>query len=595
MFGALKLSIFLSGLSLQFYRGIGAEVQYLAPFTQFNFFIGANNAGKSIVLNFLSIHLKEIKAQLKIDHVERYRGGVSGEPKIEYAIKLEDFVRNASSIYDGASHNSTIFQSFLSRVSTSLSRDRFIWGSFVNGTWTPTKELSRHDQSQIADDQTWYAVWNAITNQSGGAMGAHWFPETMRRLVGAQEINIPAVEIIPAKRQIELSGTAFDFKGGGLIDRLAEIQSPGYDKLEDRKLFAKINHFLQTVTGKSDARVEIPHHREHVLVHMDNKVLPLSSLGTGIHEVIMIAAFCTIAINKIVCIEEPEIHLHPLLQRKLIKYLQENTSNQYFIATHSASFIDTPGSTIFHVSNDGEQTTISESVLRSSRVSICADLGYKASDIVQANSIVWVEGPSDRIYLKHWLSIAFPELQEGIHYSIMFYGGRLLSHLSASDDGGEVEEWVEDFIELKSLNQNMAIVIDSDLTSESDTINSTKSRLVDELSNGRGLAWVTAGREIENYVDHTMLQSAVRDVYEGVYAYPAAGGQYDHPLYFYRNAPKARRKEPKAGSDDLLEKTVDKVAVARAALASITDLSILDLRTKVEELGTLIRRANHLL
>lgn len=589
------MSIFLKGLSLQYYRGIGEDTQYLAPFAQFNFFIGANNAGKSTVLNFLSRYLKQGRSQLKIEEVERYRGAVSGETTAGYAIKVEDFIENASLAFSDLRAGGP-YGTFLADASARLGKDGFIWGHIEKDKWTPTETLSRDAASQVADERTWYKAWHYMTRQGQGSFVQHWLPETVQQWVNVQNFNLPSVEIIPAKRQIEASGTAFNFKGGGLIDRIAQIQSPGYDSLDDRKLFDKINDFLQTVTGKPDARVEIPHHREHVLVHMDNKVLPLSSLGTGIHEVIMIAAFCTIAKNKIVCVEEPEIHLHPLLQRKLIKYLSENTSNQYFIATHSASFIDTPGAAIFHVSNDGEQTRISESVLRSSRVSICADLGYKASDIVQANSIVWVEGPSDRIYLKHWLSMAFPELQEGIHYSIMFYGGRLLSHLSASDDDdGEVEGWVEDFIELKSLNQNMAIVIDSDLKSENDTINSTKSRLVDELSNGRGLAWVTAGREIENYVDHTMLQSAVRDVYEGVYAYPAAGGRYDHPLYFYRNAPKARRKEHNVGSDDLLERTVDKVAVARAALASITDLSILDLRTKVEELGALIRRANHLL
>ncbi|SHU60945.1 Uncharacterised protein [Mycobacteroides abscessus subsp. bolletii] len=53
---------------------------------------------------------------------------------------------------------------------------------------------------------------------------------------------------------------------------------------------------------------------------------------------------------------------------------------------------------------------------------VCVDLGYRPSDLLQANYVVWVEGPSDRTYIRRWLQIANPDLQEGIDYSIMFYG-----------------------------------------------------------------------------------------------------------------------------------------------------------------------------
>ncbi|MEZ4770015.1 MAG: hypothetical protein R2844_16480, partial [Caldilineales bacterium] len=85
----------------------------------------------------------------------------------------------------------------------------------------------------------------------------------------------------------------------------------------------------------------------------------------------------------------------------------------------------------------------------------------RASDILQANCIIWVEGPSDRIYLKHWLRTIAPELDEGIQFSIMFYGGRLLSHLSADD--AEIDE----FISLRKINQNLATSYLTVLESES--------------------------------------------------------------------------------------------------------------------------------
>lgn len=508
-------SSFIGSLLLGGYRSFGRQTQRLDRFTKINLLIGPNNSGKSNVLRFIHEVYPKLRNRdaLPLAALDRHFPE-SAEFRVGCAISLEldnnkreyahfnEFVNSLlPKQHQGLA--GVILQACKKKAELDNTDD--VWFQFNEGrellmdNWGPAFD--------VINDQALYSLWSALTGQSRGSRKEHWFPESLRKI--APPWSSSSVELIPAIRRVGAKGSeSQEFGGDGLIERLARLQNPEVLKQSDKQSFTRINQFLKTVTDNASAEIEVPYARDTINVHMDGKTLPLESLGTGIHEVVILAAAATIVQNQIVCMEEPELHLNPILQRKLVRYLSSDTNNQYFITTHSAALMDTPGAEIYHVQIDRGDSVIQRVTSDRRRSIVCEDLGYHPSDLLQANCVIWVEGPSDRIYINHWIRNRAPELVEGIHFSIMFYGGRLASHLS----GNDIDELIQDFISLRRLNRRAVIVIDSDRKAVGADLNATKKRLIEEFDAGPGYAWVTDGREIENYLPPHQIQEAIKSV-----------------------------------------------------------------------------------
>jgi hypothetical protein len=423
-------------------------------------------------------------------------------------------------------------------------------------------------------DSEWSWLLNALTNRSSGDRNS-CVAGVVEALSVFSNFEIPATMFIPAFRRTDKESTADDdHSGRGLLKKLEYLQSPKHHDIKSRERWRAINRFVKYVTGNESSSLQVVTGGEELNVEMDGKILPLASLGSGIHEVVVLAAAATVASKQIVCVEEPELHLHPILQRKLCEYFMRETDNQYFISTHSAHLIDVPDSAIFHVQLTSEGTTAVRRVTMSSeKWEVCHELGYRPSDIMLANCIVWVEGPSDRLYVSWWIDRASnSELVEGLHYSIMFYGGRLLSHLTAEDPE------VTDFISLCALNRNIAMLMDSDKEEESAELGKTKRRVRDEVDAKGGFVWVTDGREVENYLPHEAVVAAVGEVSPDRAQY-AIDDKWSHVL--------PRRSEAK-GAD-----FVDKVKVAHHVTQGEPSFNRYDLKKQIDRLVEFILQANH--
>jgi predicted ATP-dependent endonuclease of OLD family len=225
--------------------------------------------------------------------------------------------------------------------------------------------------------------------------------------------------------------------------------------------------------------------------HIDGKFLPsgLKSFAT------LICIILALKDNTICLIEEPEKPLHPTLQRVLIKRIIEIAKKkklQIFLTSHSATIINSlqgESKLFFCTSDHIVEAKMSKHILDK--------LGYRASDLLQSNGLIWIEGPSDRIYINSWLEAyslvnKLPKLTENEDYQFSLYGGSTLNHFGTTDD----------LINIFKGNPNSIMIMDNDNHHiNSQFTSETKGRIfLSYVGYETGFCWVTDDYTIESYL-----------------------------------------------------------------------------------------------
>jgi predicted ATP-dependent endonuclease of OLD family len=520
--------MYLRSITLEGYRSVPRSSPLkMDKLGRFNILIGPNNSGKSTVLRFLqvvaSIVVKNASMPIKIPW-DQADSSWWWQSETKQPIRAELIFETPAPQHDldpkdpgRFEHDSEwrITITIAEHAKTNQCTVLVAPNVYIGNAWHP---VVRNTGGGIADFENLNRTGEYVSSSSTDACPYHsgaasivgqWakgtrFYDPVRaidREAGRRGLA-DGSDLLKKLKDQQLNmkqAAAFEAFRGRLIEELNTL-------LVERSAENPIEHF----EIKGDEKLDL-----YVKRRSDRAPIALQYMGTGIAELtILLADFLHNEYVKQYFVEEPECHLHPGLLRRLMERLRSLSSAQFFITSHSNAVLDSTRKedSIYRFSISPTSGT---SVQRCSDLieqSIVLDgLGVSGSTLLQTNCIIWVEGPSDRIYLKVWLERVEARLRlshvEGSDYSFVYYGGKILSHF-ALVAGGQ-----DKLVEMIRICRYSAVFMDKDTDpgDPTDEVRDTKKRIETEAQGDRihRRAIFSLGREIENDIDPLVFRKAV--------------------------------------------------------------------------------------
>lgn len=553
----------LSSFLIKGYRSFKDQCPF-TPINKVSIIIGKNNSGKSNVLTcinkyFMSVQSENTSGGHYFENNDYNKSMNSDEIEIE--IRLE-----GKSIWDGLKYDNS--DALIRWVMKEQPESFIIKSSF---------------HKQRGGDQIESIVRSYKLAFRGVAESFEGYPNPsdydtyatnqIKRIIEHLK-PFPKTRYIPPYRTI---GNEKSLYGIGNVYALLRgmLLPKSTDREKSRENYKRLNDLISTLIEVDSAEIGISVDSNEVYLTIENAgfkdTITLDHLGTGVEQIIILAMAVTLGTEDIYLIEEPEAYVHSNVQRILAEYLLTLPEKTFIIASHSNAMLDVPGVAIWNTLISSGASIINHCINSKSILDLLNDLGIRPSALLLANFAIWVEGPSDRIYINESIRNFDHNLIEGIHYAFFIYSGDNAAHITYDDDDDAV-------IKLSSANRNSCLVADSDRTSEGGLLGFHKQRLVKGFQDNGLYVWITEGREIENYLEPRILESAVRAVHDGI-EYSCSEGKYDKVTQIFID-------------DTGKKKSISKVTVARYITSQKTMQMRFDWDSRIRELVEKIRFAN---
>ncbi|OMF75030.1 hypothetical protein BK143_01195 [Paenibacillus peoriae] len=317
------------------------------------------------------------------------------------------------------------------------------------------------------------------------------------------------------------------FTGLNLYEELKNLLLGG---LKEREKISQYQKFLGDTFFNGSKLALIPSVNSDVVTVKigDEQELPIFNLGDGIQSIIIqtFPLFAHMGKRMLVFIEEPELYLHPGLQRKLLEtFMRDEFKDfQFFFTTHSNHILDiTLDITQISIyalkkelegsdSNEKNASFIVENVSNEDN-SLLEMLGVQNSSVYLSNCTIWVEGITDRYYIRRYLKLYQDYLgiaqkdrfKEDYHYSFVEYSGNNITHWSFLDDNNDEEFGT---MNVERLCSKLFLITDKDSDKKLPRQEKLQKNLGDRY-------YCLESKEIENLLEPEIIKQVIAD-YEKV-------------------------------------------------------------------------------
>lgn len=265
--------------------------------------------------------------------------------------------------------------------------------------------------------------------------------------------------------------------------------------------------------------------KTHIKITLDGEMpdVPIHDLGDGIQGVInLLFPIFTAQPDSWIFIDEPENHLHPGYQNLFIRTISQHPKIKqknltFFVNTHS-NHILTEG---LLGSTDTEILVFSRKNKDSSNILSFAGneyhtlemLGVFNTSILISNCSIWVEGVTDRLYIRAFLHAYWRHTgnnvppAEGLNYSFMEYAGNNIVHYNFDHEIQVQDPDYDKKIKAFFLNSKIFLLADSDFSKEK------RHSFYEQVSSKRNNFhyFKTEVPEIENTLPDSVLKSWLTD------------------------------------------------------------------------------------